>query len=395
MPIETIKNFQIILLHTSLSLKYRSMEKTISFLILIIIGVLFRSKVQNKEQKDTIKTLILAVALPAVIFSALLRINLNSSFIYPPLLVLSFNFILFALVRWMLPLLMGKNVSLANKRTLMLMMPSLAPYLSCFPFIAEFSNDTIIGLAAIADTGNKIFILIFLYFLAMYWAYGKQIFGKQELKTNKFINVLLQPINLSILIALAASLLGIRLETIPIYFQESLTYLRNLLTPTILIFIGLAVKVKRKELNLILGLLLWRAAIAFALSALAILLLNFDSRATILLVVAFPQSSCSFIPYAQMTIFNDRRVQNNPIFNPGLALSLLAISLPFSASTIIGIYSSGDFFASPLHLIGLSAVAFVTSCILLGNKTEELRTVSIAKQPAAKPIIEDRYLDRK
>ena len=30
------------------------MEKIISFLILIIIGVLFRGKVKNKEQKDTI-----------------------------------------------------------------------------------------------------------------------------------------------------------------------------------------------------------------------------------------------------------------------------------------------------------------------------------------------------
>ena len=150
------------------------MEKTISFLILIIIGVLFRSKVKNKEQKDTIKTLILAVALPAVIFSALLKIDLTSSLIYPPLLVLGFNFILFSLVRWALPVLMGGKIDKTDRRTLLLMLPSLAPYLSCFPFIAEFSNDSIIGLAAIADTGNKIFILLFLYFLAMYWAYGKQ-----------------------------------------------------------------------------------------------------------------------------------------------------------------------------------------------------------------------------
>ena len=287
---------------TSLPQKHSKMEKSISFLILIIIGVLFRSKVTSKEQKDTIKTLILAVALPAVIFSALLKINLSSSLIYPPLLVLCFNFILFLSVRWMLPIIMGKNTSQTDRRTLMLMLPSLAPYLSCFPFLAEFSNDTIIGFAAIADTGNKIFILIFLYLLAMYWAYGRQIFGKKEVQYNKLIDTLLQPINLSIILALAASLLGIRLETIPVYFQESLTHLRNLLTPTIMIFIGLAVKVKGKELKSILGLLLWRSAMAFALSAFAIALFNFNSVAIVLLVVAFPQSSCSFIPYAQMSI---------------------------------------------------------------------------------------------
>ena len=354
------------------------MEKTISFAILIIIGILFRGKVKNKEQKDTIKTLILAVALPAVIFSALLKINLSSSLIYPPILVLGFNFILFLSVGWMLPIIMGKNTSEANKRTLMLMLPSLAPYLSCFPFLAEFSNDTIIGLAAIADTGNKIFMLIFLYLLAMYWAYGRQIFGKKEVKSNKLIDTLLQPINLSILIALAASLLGIRLETIPVYFQESLTYLRNLLTPTIMIFIGLAVKVKGKQLKSILGLLLWRSAIAFALSALTIGLFNFDSVATVLLVVAFPQSSCSFIPYAQISSFSDRQDRTKALFNPALALSILAISLPFSALTIVWIYSAGNFFTSPLHLIGLSAIAFVTSCILLWKQDRGTQIVSIA-----------------
>lgn len=361
------------------------MEKTISFLILIIIGVLFRSKVQNKEQTDTIKTLILAVALPAVIFSALLKIDLTSSLIYPPLLVLSFNFILFALVRWALPVLMGGKIDKTDTRTLMLMLPSLAPYLSCFPFIAEFSNDSIIGIAAIADTGNKLFILLFLYFLAMYWAYGKQVFGKQQGKSNsKLIDVLLQPINLSIIIALTASLLGISLETIPVYFQESLAYLSDLLTPTILIFIGLAVKVKGKELKLILGLLLWRSAIAFFLSALLISLYNFNSLGVILLVVAFPQSSCSFIPYAQMTILSDRLERDNKIFNPGLALSLLAISLPFSAFTIVSIYSSGAFFASPLHLIELGTGAFLVSCLLLKQKVRNSHSVAALEREISK-----------
>lgn len=353
------------------------MEKTISFFILILIGILFRSKVKNEEQKDTIKTLILAIALPAVIFSALLKIDLSSSLIYPPILVLSLNFILFSSVRWMLPMIMGKNISMADRRTLMLMLPSLAPYLSCFPFLTEFSDDTIIGLAAIADTGNKLFILIFLYLLAMYWSYGREIFSNKKAEYNKLIDILLQPINLSIIIALIASLLGISLETIPVYFQESLTYLRNLLTPTIMIFIGLAVKVKGKELKSILGLLLWRSAIAFALSALVISLFNINSLATVLLVVAFPQSSCSFIAYAQISIITNRQDRTKALFNLALALSILAISLPFSALTMVWIYSSGDFFASPLHLTGLSVVAFTASCVFLWKQDRVQIPISV------------------
>ena len=344
------------------------MDKTISFLILIVIGILFRSKVKNKEQLDTIKTLILTIALPAVIFSALLKIDLTSSLIYPPLLVLIFNFSLFLLVRWMLPTLLNNNISQTNLRTLMLMLPSLAPYLSCFPFIAEYSNDAALGLAAIADTGNKIFILLFLYFLALYWSYGKQIFGKQQGTSKKLKNIFLQPINLSILLALTASLLGVRLETIPVYFQDSLSYLRNLLTPTILLFIGLAVKVRGKDLKLILGLLLWRSSIGLILSALLIRLFDFNSLATVLLVVAFPQSSCSFIPYAQMTLFADLKERSSQIFNPDLALSLLAISLPFSSSVVISIYSTGNFFTSPVNLIVLSGLGLAASYLLLRQK---------------------------
>ena len=188
----------------------------------------------------------------------------------------------------------------------------------------------------------------------------------------------MQPINLTIIIALTASLFGIKLTTIPVYFQESLAHLRNLLTPTILIFIGLAVKVKSKDLQLILGLLLWRSALTFVLSAILISLLNIDLD-TALLAVAFPQSSCSFIPYAQMNVFSDLQDKSKKIFNPGLALSLLAISLPFSSFVIITIYSSGDYFTSPINLFKVSAIALVVSGILLRNKISNTRIATSAK----------------
>lgn len=356
------------------------MEKSFSFLILIGVGILFRSKINNKEQLNTIKTLILTLALPAVILSALLKINLTASLIYPPLIVLVFNLLMFLAVRFILPIFVGKNINQANMKTLMLMLPSLAPYLSCFPFLAEFSDQSTLGMAAIADTGNKIFILIFLYFLAMYWSYGRQLSLKKGNNHKKLLQVLLQPINLTIIIALVASLLGVKLDSIPVYFQDSLGHLRNLLTPTILIFIGLAVKVKGKELKLILGLLMWRAAVAFFLSALAISLFHFNSMATVLLVVAFPQSSCSFLPYAHMSMFSDLQDNSKKIFNQSLALSLLALSLPFSSFTIITIYSSGDFFTSPIHLFGLSIIAFFTGSVLLKQKIKNNQVFSTPRR---------------
>ncbi|WP_052055323.1 hypothetical protein [Myxosarcina sp. GI1] len=357
------------------------MNKTISFLILIGVGVLFRSKINNKEQLNTIKTLILTLALPAVIFSALLKIHLTASLFLPPLIVFVFNILMFLSVRFLLPVFIDKKLDLANRRTLMFMLPSLAPYLSCFPFLAEFSEQSSLGLAAIADTGNKIFILVFLYFLAMYWTYGKQSAIKQPKSSQKFAEVLLQPINLTIIVALVASIFGFNLENIPVYFQDSLSYLRDLLTPTILIFIGLAVKVKGKELKLLLGLLIWRSAVAFLISALLISSFDFDSLATMLLIVAFPQSSCSFLPYAQISVFSDSQDNSNKVFNQSLALSLLAISLPYSSFTIVTIYSLGDFFASPIHLIIFSLIGFLSAGMLLRQKNKSGQKISVAHQP--------------
>lgn len=347
------------------------MEKSLTFLILIGIGVIFRTKVSNKEQVGTIKNLILTVALPAVILSALLKINLTASLIYPPLMVLGCNFLMLFSVRYLLPFFIKRKVNTDNKRTLMLMLPSLAPYLSCFPFLAEFADQDMIGMAAIADAGNKLFILIFLYFLAMYWTYGRKLTAPSENGASKgaglkkVADVLLQPINFTLILALTASLLGYRLDALPSYFQDSLLYLRNLLTPCILIFIGLAVKVKGKEFQLILGLLLWRSGIAFLISAIAISVLPLNSVATIMLLVAFPQSSCSFLPYAQMSVFYEFDRRRRKVFNPELALSLLAISLPVSSFTIVSIYSIGDFFTVPLNLVGVSVLTFILSLALL------------------------------
>lgn len=377
------------------------MEKAISFLILIIVGILFRSKIESKEQVNTIKTLILTLALPAVIFSALIKINLTPSLLYPPLIVLACNLLLFLSILLALPILMGKSLNLVDKRTLLLMLPSFAPYLSCFPFLAEYTNESTIGLAAIADTGNKIFILIFLYLLTMYWACQNQPIEKSSKSSKRIINTFMQPINLAIILAIVASWFGVNMETIPTYFQDSLSYLRNLLTPMILIFIGLAVKLKKMDIELVLGLLFWRSSVAFLLSALFISIFNFNSVATILLIVAFPQSSCSFIPYAQMTIFSELTSNKKKTFNHSLALSLLATSLPFSSLIIVSIYVSNSFFTVPVHLIAAGVVAFMGSFLLLKRvQSREARYLSIQERllatttedtaQSAKPSTSDR-----
>ena len=121
-----------------------------------------------KQDLKGVKTIILSVALPAVIFVALLKIKLESSLLIFPILALLFNLIMLACSKYFLSTTLSKNED-SKKRTIMMLLPSLAPGLSCFPFIVVYLGDDSLALAALADVGNKIFGLILLYMLAMHW----------------------------------------------------------------------------------------------------------------------------------------------------------------------------------------------------------------------------------
>ncbi|MEZ4991027.1 MAG: hypothetical protein R2824_11470 [Saprospiraceae bacterium] len=83
-----------------------------------------------------VKAIILSIALPATIFVALLKIKIDSSLLFLPLLALVFNVIMLLAARFMLLSLISKGKF--DARTVMLLLPSLAPGLSCFPSL--FSN---------------------------------------------------------------------------------------------------------------------------------------------------------------------------------------------------------------------------------------------------------------
>ena len=144
-----------------------ALQKTLELLLIIGLGLLLQKKIAKKDLKG-VKTLILSVALPAVIFVALLKIKLESSLLIFPALALSFNLIMLVASKYFLGASLPKEDD-SKKRTVMMLLPSLAPGLSCFPFIVVYLGDDSLALAALADVGNKIFGLILLYMLAMHW----------------------------------------------------------------------------------------------------------------------------------------------------------------------------------------------------------------------------------
>jgi len=337
-----------------------ALQKTITLLLLIALGLLLKGKFKNKDQTNGIKEIILSVALPSTIFISLMKIDMDSSMIIIPLVTLVFNFLMF----FSAPLaftLFGIEKNSPTGRTLMMLIPSLAPGLSCFPFIAEFLGEKSLAIAALADVGNKFFVLISLYILAMNMFLKNSNEEKKETKMGDKIKSLLlsmfqEPINALIFLAIILLSLGINYNTLPYVITDVFDKTSAMMTPLVLLFIGLAVQLKDGKKRIVASILFFRAGVTMLISAGMIYILNISDLSMILLAVVIPLSAASFWPLAHISAFNLREdakslPKEKRTFDLELAVLLLAFSLPFSTILILAILSSGAFFAHTSTLI--------------------------------------------
>jgi malate permease and related proteins len=344
-----------------------AVQKTLSLIILLLIGFLLRKKFQDPAKQNGLKTLILTVALPAIIFVALLKAEIRADLLALPFLALGFNFILFFLLRYSLPLF-GLEKDSPSYRTYLLLFPSLAPGLSCFPFLIEYLGDDALAWGALADIGNKFFVLIFAYMLAMNWFirnYPNSSNGTKDKIKSLLMSLINEPINMVMILALILLGLGIHMENLPSFLSSAIGNLSSLMTPLVLIYIGIAVIFNWKQIQKITGLLFLRSGITFILSGLIVLLVPSLTYPAILVMVAFPQSAISFWPFAHMSAFvgMEQKMEGNEkrTFNLELAVNILAVSLPFSTAIMLGIFSFGETFTSPTLLIAIGILMIVLS----------------------------------
>lgn len=349
-----------------------ALQKTLTFLLLILAGYLLQSKIRDKRELSGVKTLILGVILPATIFVALLKVRISVAMIALPLMALAFNGLLYYAAAPVLPLL-GFERGTPAYRTMRLLVPSLAPGLSVFPFILEYLGDGQLALAALADVGNKVFVLIILYMVAMNWYYrsrnvpggGARVRGRREKLKDLGLSLLREPVNMVIVVALLMLSLGLGLNSLPGFVEGTVARLASLMSPIVLLFIGMAVRFHRREVALILRVLCFRAALAMAVSGGVVLLLGL-SGSSALLAVVFGQCAVSFWPFAHMSAVEGLREPESPrVFDLSLGLNVLAFSLPFSTVVILSVLSFGELFAAPgvilpvALVIALYPVAFV------------------------------------
>lgn len=339
-----------------------AIHQSFAFLLLVIIGVLFKFKIKDPKELTRIKKIILCIALPSTIFFVLLKTKLELSFLFDPLAALALNLCLFLAARYLVLPFVQKSIGSSEGRTILMLIPSLAPGLSCFPFIIEYLGDDALARAALADIGNKIFVLIILYMLAMHWYFGslKKESNQEDSNISTRLKSLVmalikEPINAMIVLAIVLLSFGYNYANLTMFMQELISRTHAITTSLVLIFIGTAMKVNKKEIHSIITFLLFRSGFTFLISALLLSWLGGQLAASIaLIIVVFPQSSVSFWPFAHMSAVNNIEAQGNSAtcgektFNLQLALNILAFSLPFSSLLILGICTTGYTFLNPL-----------------------------------------------
>tara|TARA_R110002126_G_scaffold291479_2_gene453053 strand:- start:15764 stop:16906 length:1143 start_codon:yes stop_codon:yes gene_type:complete len=340
-----------------------ALEKTISFLLFIFIGILLKKKISAGEQTNGLKSIILTIALPATIFIALLKVKIDGNLVLFPFLALGFNIVLFAITPLLLTVI-GININSDKGRSARLLIPSLAPGLSCFPFILEFLGDGSLAKAAMGDLGNKFFVLFLLYLVALKWHYKNADFESNSLKTKlKSLakTLLYEPVNLFIIVALILVSFGVTLDKLPNYISITLTRLSYIMTPLVLIFIGLAVKIKKRQFFELFSLLLLRAGFTLLFIGGIVFFADITIKKDILVMIAFTLSACSFWPFAHISAVNFKEKKENTevkTFDTNFALSILALSLPISVILILGILTTGDTFTEIKNLLILGGIIF-------------------------------------
>lgn len=345
-----------------------TLQKTFTFILFIFIGLLLKTKFKGKEEITGIKKIILNLTLPATIFIALLGIEIEAGLLLLPVLAILLNIVFFLFFPVLLPTL-GIQKNTPRYRTAKLLIPSLAPGLSCFPFVAEFLGEAYLAKAAMADLGNKVFVLVVLYVVAMNWHYKVQV--KEVLsQTAKIKSLLLamvsEPVNLFILAALLLVFAGINMQSMPIIINNTMERLSFLMTPLVLLFIGLAVKIKKNQLGQIMGMLLLRAGFVVVVSAVLVLSAGVNVQEDILLLLAFALSACSFWPFAHISAVDSQEkevAEEKKTFNGNFAVNILALSFPLSTSLILVILSAGSTFSSVLSLFILGAALILAGFI--------------------------------
>ena len=225
----------------------------------------------------------------------------------------------------------------------------------------------------------------------MHWFYSRN----QESRTGgkaKLISLLktlvTEPVNLFIGLALVLLFLGLNMQSLPIVISDALSKLSLMMTPLVLLFIGLAVKIKKKQFLQILSLLLLRAGLVFLATALFVTIAGLKTPNDMLLMLSFGLSACSFWPFAHLSLVDGLELEKkSKTFDSNYAVAILALSFPLSTTLILGVLNSGPLLVPSLNIffVGLTLLALGTTFPIVKLLSKKVSKLQLSDSPMEAP----------
>ncbi len=286
--------------------------------LLILIGTgLKRTKIINDNFVELSSSFVFKVSLPALIFLKISNVSIDKAFDGKLILISLLLTLIFAGISWFISSLVTKTPE--DK--------------GVFIQGSFRSNFAIIGLAIIVmlvgenELGTASLVLTFVMPLYNILAViALTVPFKEEKKYNfwKLVkNIITNPLILSAIVALPFSIFEIKINNI---LTTTIGYLSKIALPLALISIGASLNIKKlKEASLLAFMASGLKIILFPVIAVIVsLLLNFDSKETVILFVLFasPTAIASFIMASAMG------------GNSKLAGNIIVVSTFFSILTI-------------------------------------------------------------
>jgi hypothetical protein len=172
-----------------------------------------------------------------------------------------------------------------------------------------------------------------------------------------------EPVNIAIMVAIGMLSFGLSYDAFPEFAKLSIDRMSLMMTPLVLLFIGVSIRLTWNQFRTIFAALTFRCGVAFLISAIFLTFFPVKDVTTALLIVVFPQSACSFWPYSHMSSVSLLEKNSGSVsggtFDLDFAMNVLACSMPLSVVMILIVYSTGDFFSHAGN------VFVVAGCFLL------------------------------
>ncbi len=305
-------------------------SNVIPIVVLIGLGVVVRrTHLLDRNAIDGVKTLVMNLGLPAVLFLAFLNIHLRLEFLYLVLAVIAMLVVFFAVGAFAQRLLRPGEPLLPFFGT------GFAFGFLGIPLFAIVFGEENLGIFSVMGVGHELFVW-FLYYPLIMLHYDREGFSARSL-----LNILRSPLIIAIIVGLAANAVGLREFLNGNFFfaglMESARFLAATTTPLILIVIGYGLSLDWKAVRVGTAFTLARFALVFG------------------------------IGYTFKVLVLDRIVTSDPVLFGHAVFTFLVLPPLFSLPIFVGSYGDrkGEELANAVVTVGtvVSILAFLAYAV--------------------------------